>query len=82
MLSKARKIETETCLQQAERLEALRKTKPDLRLTHRQLVNKENCNGLPKYMNKNVKLRDCMSNVKGYSLKYNIYVHFAGSFLY
>ena len=41
---KARKIETETCLQQAERLEALRKTKPDLRLTHRQLVNKEKCN--------------------------------------
>ena len=40
MLSKpkARKIETETCLQRAERLEALSKTKQDLRLTQRQLL--------------------------------------------
>ena len=37
--TKARKIETETCLQRAERLEALSKTKQDLRLTQRQLVN-------------------------------------------
>ena len=27
-------------------------------------------------VNKNVKLRDCLSNVKGHNLKYNIYVHF------
>ena len=40
--TKARKIETETCLQRAERLqEALSKTKQDLRLTQRQLVNNE-----------------------------------------
>ena len=42
--TKARKIETETCLQRAERLEALSKTKQDLRLTQRQLVNNEKCN--------------------------------------
>ena len=84
--------------ERAERLEALSKAKQDLRLTHRQLVNKEKCNVsapwgrfnyltdycncLPKYINKNVKLRHCMCNVKGYSLKYNIYVHFVGLFLY
>ena len=42
--TKARKIETETSLQRAERLEALSKTKQDLRLTHRKLTNKEKCN--------------------------------------
>ena len=38
--TKARKIETETCLKRAQRLETLSKTKRDLRFTHRQLVNK------------------------------------------
>ena len=42
--TKARKIETETCLQWAEQLEVFSKTKQDLRLAHRLLVNKEKCN--------------------------------------
>ena len=40
--TKARNIVTETCLQRTERLVALSKTKQDLRLPQRQLVNNEN----------------------------------------
>ena len=39
---KAIQIETETCLKRTEQLEALSKTKQDLRLTQRQLIKTKN----------------------------------------